>query len=130
MRNENLLWRYFHTEITSGNHDTIRGFENLIIVLKTFLILNLRDNLYSLAFISHEVPDILNITGFPNKRGSNEVNSLIQSKVHNIKLVLLGEGWQVHNSSWQVHIFSFTKLAAVLANDIDKIITKFGDLSS
>ena len=38
------LW-HLDTQVTTGNHDTIAGINNLVNMINTFLIFNLRDNL-------------------------------------------------------------------------------------
>ena len=39
------LDRHLDTQVATGNHDTVAGIDNLIDVIYTFLVLNLRDNL-------------------------------------------------------------------------------------
>ena len=44
-------------QVTTGNHNTIAGINNLVNIINTFLIFNLRDNL-DITVVS--VQDILN----------------------------------------------------------------------
>lgn len=45
LNTRNFLNRHLYTQITTGNHDTIRSLDNLVDVIDTFLILYLRDDL-------------------------------------------------------------------------------------
>lgn len=41
---ENLFRRDLNTEISSGNHDAIRGFDNFIQIVHTLMIFDFRDD--------------------------------------------------------------------------------------
>lgn len=64
---KDLGGRNLDTEITTGDHDTVSGLENLGKVVETLSVLNLGNDLNVLAFLSQNVTDVLNILGTTDK---------------------------------------------------------------
>ena len=74
------------------------------------MILNLGDDLNMGTSWSKNFPDVFNIGGFSNERGSNEIDTLFDTEL-DIVLISLGEGWQVNDGTWQVHVLLLSKFA-------------------
>jgi len=109
--NEDLLGWDLHAEITSCNHDTIGGSENIIIIVESFLVLDLGNDLNVSASWSENITDSLNIFGLSHERGCDHVDALLDTELNKVDLVLLSEGWEVNDCSWKVHVFAFSKTA-------------------
>ena len=105
---EDLLRRNFHTKITTGNHDTISDSQDIVVVFKTFLVLDLADNLDSLVLRSEDFTDLEDITGLTDERSSNEINLVGDTPLDNIGNILFGQGRKVDNNSGQVHVLALT----------------------
>ena len=108
---EDLLGWDLHTKITSGDHDTVGGSEDLIVVVESLLVLDLGDNLNVSASWSENISDGLNILSLSDERGCDHVDALLDSEVNKVDLVLLSEGWEVNDGSWKVHVFAFSESA-------------------
>lgn len=64
---KDLSGRNLDTEITTGDHDTVSGLENLGKVVETLSVLNLGNDLDVLALRSHNVTDVLDVLGTTDK---------------------------------------------------------------
>lgn len=120
--NEDLLGRDLHAEITTGDHDTIGGGEDFIVVVESLLVLDLGDDLDVGAAWSKKVTDVLNIVLLADERGCNHVDSLLKTEISQIGLILLGEGGKVNDSAWEVHVFLLAELGTILANNFDAVL--------
>ena len=108
---EDLLGWDLHTKITSSDHDTVGGGEDLIVVVESFLVLDLGDNLNVSASWSKNIADSLDILSLSDEGGCDHVDALLDSEVDKVDLVLLSEGWEVNDGSWEVHVFALSKTA-------------------
>ena len=106
---ENLFRRNFHTEITTGNHDTIGDIQDFVVVFKTFLVLDLADNLDSLVFWSEDFTNLEDITSLANEGGGDEINFVGDTPLDNILNVLFGQSRKIDNDSGQVHVLALTE---------------------
>ena len=105
---ENLFGRDFHTKITTGNHDTVGDFEDLVIVFHTFLILNLGDDLDSLALFSQDFTNLEDVLGLTDKGSSDKVDFVDNTPVLDVVDILFSQSRQVNNNTRQVHVLAFT----------------------
>ena len=65
--------------------DTVRRLQNLVIVLKAFLIFNLADNLDLLALIfGEQLAKVADIAALANKGGRDKVDLVLDAKVDNV----------------------------------------------
>ena len=64
---ENLSSGNLDTEITTGNHDTVGGLENLAEVVETLSVLNLGDDLDALALLTEDLTDVVDILSAADK---------------------------------------------------------------
>jgi len=108
---EDLLGWDLHTKITSSDHDTISGSEDLIVVVESLLVLDLGDNLNVSTSWSEDITDSLDILSLSHERGCDHVDTVLDTEVDKVDLVLLSEGWEVNDGSWEVHVFAFSKAA-------------------
>ena len=128
--NENLLWGNFHTKITTGDHDTVSGLKDFVVVVKTFLVLNLGDNLDVSSSGSEYVTDGFDILSLSNERGGNHINTMLEAEVNKIILILFSESGEVDNSSGQVHVLSLSEGAVVLNSALNSIFEELSDGAS
>jgi len=111
---ENLLWWDLHTKVTTSNHDTISDLKDLIVVVKTFLVLNLADNLDVLVIRSKDLSDHGNIRSLTDEGRRNEVDLIRNSPLKNILDILRSESWEVDNDSREVHVLTLTDVGVIL----------------
>jgi len=78
---ENFLWGNFHTKISTGDHDSVGGFEDLIVVVESFLVFNLGDNLNVGTSGSEDVTDGFNVFGLSYERCGNHVNTVLETEI-------------------------------------------------
>ena len=107
---EDLLRRDLHAEIATGDHDTVGGGEDLVVVVEALLVLDLGNDLDVGAAWSKQVTDVLNIVLLAHKRSGNHINALLEAEIGEVRLVLFGEGGKVNDRSWQVHVLLLSKL--------------------
>jgi len=102
---EDLSWRNFNTQVTTGNHDTVCYLEDLIEVVYSLLVLDLGDDLDVLAILTQTFADGSNVAGLTNERGKDHVDLVFDAESQ-IVLVLLGERGQINIGLRQVDTFS------------------------
>mmetsp|Transcript_28672 Transcript_28672/g.67156 ORF Transcript_28672/g.67156 Transcript_28672/m.67156 type:complete len:366 (-) Transcript_28672:68-1165(-) len=107
LRQKDLFGRDFHTQVTTGNHDTIRDSQDFIIVFHSFLVFNLADNLDSLALFAENLANLEHVRSLAHKGGGNEINIVGDTPFGNVGNVLLGQGGKVDNDTGQVHVLTF-----------------------
>lgn len=49
---KDLLRRNFNAEISAGNHDTVRGFDDLVQIVNSLVVFNLRNDKNALALFT------------------------------------------------------------------------------
>ena len=98
----NSLDWHLDTQVTTGNHDTIAGINNLVNIIYTFLIFNLRDNLDITVVSVQDILNCLHIGCIAHKRVSDEINIQLDSKF-NIPAVFLCQCRQVDMLSRHIH---------------------------
>jgi len=119
---KHLLWRNFHTKISSSNHDTISCFENLLVVMQTLLVLDLSNDLNVFALRSKDISNMLDIFSFSSERKSNHVNTVLQTEIHNVVFVFVSHGWKINKASRKIHVFLFTNRHSVLDSDDNRFL--------
>ena len=120
--NEDLLGRDLHTKIATSDHDTVGGSEDLVVVVETFLVLDLRDDLNVRATRPKKISDVLDIVLLADEGGSDHIDALLEAKFSEILLILLSEGGQVNDGTWKVHVLHLADLATVLADNHDSVL--------
>mmetsp|Transcript_117456 Transcript_117456/g.339586 ORF Transcript_117456/g.339586 Transcript_117456/m.339586 type:complete len:286 (+) Transcript_117456:318-1175(+) len=89
---EDLGGRNFHSQISTGDHNTVGFFENFIKILQTFLIFNFANhfNMRS-VIVGQEFLEIPNVLSGTNKGGRNEFDAPFNTKIDNILDILFGK---------------------------------------
>lgn len=72
--NKNFLRRYFNTKVTSGHHNAISDFNNVVKIPYTFVVLDFRNNLDVLSPRPHYCSDHTYVAGFTDEGGKYHVN--------------------------------------------------------
>lgn len=122
---EDLGGRDLNTEITTGNHDTVRLSKNLGEVVETLAVLNLGDDLNVLALLTKDLADVLDVLGTADEGGKNHVNIVLDTKLK-VGLVLLGESGQIDIGVRQVDTLLGGDIAVVSSAALDVLVV--GDL--
>mmetsp|Transcript_10764 Transcript_10764/g.19797 ORF Transcript_10764/g.19797 Transcript_10764/m.19797 type:complete len:219 (+) Transcript_10764:454-1110(+) len=83
----------FHSQISSGNHDSVRFFENFVVVLESLLVFNFAND-FDLrpSIVCQEFTQITNVLSGPDKGCGDEFHALFDSKIDNIVDILVGKG--------------------------------------
>ena len=116
---ENLLGGDLHTEITTGNHNGVGSSKDLGVVLKTFQVLDLADNLDVTMLLAEDLADLVNIRGLADERSGNEINLVLAAPVLNVVNVLLGKGGKFDDDAGQVHVLALANLSIVVNASLD-----------
>lgn len=99
---EDLGSRNLDTEVTTGDHDTVRLLEDLIKVVDTLLVLNLGNDLDLFALFTQNFADMANVASAANERCEDHLD-LVLSTEFEIANVLLRKGREVNVSARQVN---------------------------
>jgi len=131
LSDEDLLWWDLHTEVTTGNHDTINNLKDLIKVVEASLVLNLSDDLdVLLTRIIKDLADGLNVLSGLHKGGSDHVNVLSFTEDGNVVLILFKKNGEIDNSSGQVHVLALTKDGVVHNFDHHRFLFELGNCAN
>lgn len=109
------------TEITTGNHDTISGLEDLLEVVETLSVLNLGDDLNVLALLAENLTDVIDVLSAADERGENHVDVVLNTELE-ISLVLLGKSGQIDISVGQVDTLLGADGTVVAGLDSDSLL--------
>lgn len=115
---ENLSSGNLNTEITTGNHDTVSGLEDLSEVVKTLSVLDLGDDLDALALLTENLTDVVDVLGAADKRGKDHVDVVLNTELQ-IGLVLLGKSGQIDIGVGQVNTLLGADSTVVSGSDTD-----------
>ena len=115
---EDLASRDLNTQITTRNHHTIRGFQDLVKVRNALLVLNLHDDLDISAVRAEDFTDVEHILCAPDKRREDHVDSILDAE-QQVGLVLLGERGKVDVGLGKVDTLAGRENAVVEASDSD-----------
>lgn len=118
---EDLARRDFDTKVTSGNHDTVRLFENLIEVVQTLLVLDLGNNLDVLAILAKDLSDSSDVATMADEGSEDHVDAVLDTKSE-IRLVLLGERGEINVRLGKVDALLGGDLAVVDAFALEGLI--------
>ena len=105
--------RDFHAQIATRHHNGVGSLEDLFVVLHALLVLNLADNLDSLALFAKNFSNLVDIRSLADKGGGNKINVIGNTPVDDIIDILFRQCWQVHHHSWQVHVFALANGAII-----------------
>ena len=108
-----LACRNFHTEISSGNHDTVRCFNDGINILNTLCILDLRDNTDILStIIIQKLTDLTDHLCGTDKRCRDEIKFLLDTK-DNVLLILLCDSRKIYFYIGNIYTLLLSQLTTV-----------------
>ena len=74
---------------------------------------------------SKDISNLVDVRCLYNKGGGNQIDSLLETELNDIIFILLGEGGEVDDCSWKIHVLFFTKFAVVLHNNFDTALLSF-----
>lgn len=123
---EHLAGGDLDTEITTGDHDTVRLLENLVKVEDTLVVLDLGDNLNVGSLLAQNFTDGADVATAANERCENNVHVLLNTEKQ-ILAVLLGDGGQVDVGQRKVDTLARRERAVVHAADLDHVVGFDGD---
>ena len=98
----NTLNRNLNTKVATRNHYTIRSVDNLLNIVNTLLILNLRNDLDVAIVLVKNLLDCHHVGSRTHERVGYEVNILLNSK-QNVLTVFLGNGRQSDVFARNIH---------------------------
>lgn len=123
---EDLLRRNLNSKITSGNHDSIRGLNDIIEISHALLVLDLGDDLDVLTLVPENSPDFCQSRCISDERSEDHVHFLLNSELQ-VRLVLLGDCGKIHGYARKIHTFAGTQSSTVLNRGRDLIGRDCGD---
>ena len=109
------------TEVTTGNHDTIGGLQNLVKVVDTLLVLDLGDDLNLLALLAENITNALDVTATADERSEDHVNVVLDTELQ-VADVLLGQSGQVNVGAGQVDTLARGDVSVVQALDAQGLV--------
>mmetsp|Transcript_17537 Transcript_17537/g.48669 ORF Transcript_17537/g.48669 Transcript_17537/m.48669 type:complete len:212 (-) Transcript_17537:632-1267(-) len=110
LRQEYLGGWDLHAEVATGHHDSVRVSQDLVVVLQSLLVFDLGDDLDALtAVVGQELSEVLDIITLAHEGGGDEVDLVLDPEVDDVIDVLFGEGWQIYDDSWEVHVLTLSK---------------------
>jgi hypothetical protein len=124
---EDLRRRDLDTEVTTGDHDTVRLLEDLVKVLDTLLVLNLDDDLDARAVGTEHLADLADVLSRTDERGKDHVDAVLDTELE-VGLVLLGQGGEVDGSLGEVDTLARGEVARVERLDLDPVALNGDDL--
>jgi len=98
--------------------------------VKTFLILDLSDNLNVCTSFSENTLNIFDVVSLTYERRSDHINILFNAEFDQIILVLFGESGKVDNGAGQVHVLAVAKGSSVKHFNIDASLKDLDDFTS
>ena len=113
---ENLSRRNFNTKVSTGNHDTVSLFKDLVEVVDTLLILNLGNDLDVLACLAKNFTNVGDITGPTDERCKNHIHLVSDTKLE-IILIFFGKRWEVDVCFGKIDTFLRRNFAIIHALD-------------
>mmetsp|Transcript_68685 Transcript_68685/g.196976 ORF Transcript_68685/g.196976 Transcript_68685/m.196976 type:complete len:582 (+) Transcript_68685:261-2006(+) len=113
LRQEHLLRRNLHAQVTARDHDAIARITDRSEVLQTLLVLDLRDDLGVLARLAKGLPDQRYVLGVLHEGGRDEVHALRDAEFDQVLDVLGLQNRQLHLDSREVAILTLAQLAIV-----------------
>jgi hypothetical protein len=94
---------------STGHHDTVRNFQDFVIVFKTLLILDFANDFNVLtSIIGQELSKVLDIGCLSDKTSGNEINIVLDSKIDDIIHILFRKGGKVHDDTGKVHVLALS----------------------
>jgi len=130
LSDEDLFGWDLHAQVTTGDHDTVRSSNDLVIVVEALLVLNLGDDLDMGATLSQNFADSLNALGGTDKRGSDHVNATAETELNNVGLILLGESGKINDGTGEIHVLSLTNACVVHDLNFNRVLEDLSDLAS
>mmetsp|Transcript_4182 Transcript_4182/g.13448 ORF Transcript_4182/g.13448 Transcript_4182/m.13448 type:complete len:385 (+) Transcript_4182:695-1849(+) len=115
---EHLLGRDLHAEVAAGDHDAVRGGEDLVELVEPLLVLNLCNHLdggaVAVLGLLERLFDEVDVLCRLDKGGGDEVDLVRHAKVLQVVDVLGLQHGQVHLDVGQVHVLALADRLVVL----------------
>ena len=92
-----------HAEISARDHNAVRFLDDRFQVPDSFLVLDLRDDLYLPDLVAHQILQLLNISGLAHKRQGDEVHIPLQTK-KNILDIFLRNRREIDTDAGEIHV--------------------------
>ena len=122
LNNRNIFKRDLNTHITTGNHDTVCGFDDTVDVVNTLLILDLCDDLNVVAAIFFEdIADLFDIGCCSGEGSSDEIISFFDAE-KDIVMVFRADKWHIYLYARKVYTF-FVAEDTTIYNGTDNVMT-------
>lgn len=115
---EDLAGRYFNTEVTAGDHDTISLLEDLVKVGNPLLVFNLDNDLDIGTIRTQDSTDLADVLALANEGSENHVNAVLDTKLK-ILLVLVRQSWEIDISLGKVDTLAGGDIASVESANVD-----------
>ena len=108
-----LLGRDFHSQVSSGHHNSVRSCNDLINIFYTLCIFDLGDNRNMLCIVLlKDLLDLLDTCCIPDKRSCDKINVLPDTE-KDILFVLFCDSRKVHLYIRYINAFSLSQFSAV-----------------
>jgi len=130
LSNEDLFGGNLHAQVTTGDHDTISGSNDLVVVVEALLVLDLGNDLDMGATGAEDLTDGFNALSGTDERSSDHVNATAETKIDDISLILLGESGEINDSAGEVHVLSLTNASVIHALNFNRVLKDLSNLAS
>ena len=88
LREEHFLGRHFHSQIAARHHDAVHLLQDLRVVLQTFLVLDLRDDLDVLQVGTQHAADCVDVGAAADERRRDAIHAVVLRELRDIANVL------------------------------------------
>lgn len=109
------------TKVTTGNHDTVGGLQDLVKVVDTLLVLNLGNDLNLLTLLAEDITDALDVAAAADEGGEDHVNIVLDTEPQ-VADILLGQSGEVYVGTGQVDTLAGGDVAVVQALDTQGLV--------
>lgn len=119
--NEHLGGGDLDTKITTSDHDTVSGLQDLVKVVNTLLVLNLGNDLNLLALLTKNLTDLVDVAPPADKRGEDHVDLVLDAELQ-IGDILLRQSGEIYVGTGEVDTLARRDIAVVQALDTQGLL--------
>lgn len=109
------------TQVTTGDHDTVSGLQDLVKVVNTLLVLDLGNDLNLLALLAENLTDLVDVATTADERGENHIDLVLHTELQ-IGNVLLRQSGEVYVGTGEVDTLARRDVAVVQALDAQGLL--------
>mmetsp|Transcript_13826 Transcript_13826/g.30030 ORF Transcript_13826/g.30030 Transcript_13826/m.30030 type:complete len:526 (+) Transcript_13826:423-2000(+) len=111
---EDLLGRDLHAQIAASDHDAVRHAEDVLVVVKSFLVLDLGNDFDAApAVFREDFADVRHVRGFTHERRRDEIDTVLDAPIDDVIDILLSQSGQIDHHPRKIHIFAFPECGVI-----------------